>query len=109
MKSPIKSLYLNNSFFVSLGLLCVLFVFAHIWDFLFFPSVVLLGVFACLLIIDALMLFSPNSGVESSRVISDRFSNGDENEVVIEIENRYPFNVNVEVIDRKSTRLNSSH
>ena len=99
MKSPVKSTYLNNSFFVSLGLLCVLFIFAHIWDFLFFPSVVVLGVFVCLLIVDGLMLFSSNSGVESSRIISDRFSNGDENEVVIEVENRYPFNVNVEIID----------
>jgi len=52
-----------------------------------------------LLIFDFALLFSKNKGFFATRSHAERFSNGDENPVRIDLENRYGFLVRVEVID----------
>lgn len=52
-----------------------------------------------LFIIEYLFLFLPKKGVYAVRSHAERFSNGDENPVQINIENFYPLPVGVEIID----------
>jgi uncharacterized protein (DUF58 family) len=101
MKNPTGSLYIHKSFFVVLGAMCVLFIAAHIWVAVFVPAVIVLGVFVCLVAVDWLMLYAtpPAGRITAVRTLSDRFSNGDENTVSIEVENSYPFTVSIEMID----------
>ncbi len=49
-------------------------------------------------LLESVLLYS-QKGMEASRIMSKRFSNGDENEVRIRVENNYWFPVKVEVID----------
>ena len=49
--------------------------------------------------LDFVLLFLMGGGVKATRIVSPRFSIGDENKVTLEIENLYPFNTHNVVID----------
>ena len=51
-----------------------------------------------LILIDAFLLYRTH-GLTAERVLPDRLSNGDENKVQLLLQNRYSYNVQVEVID----------
>ena len=50
-------------------------------------------------IIDLLLLFRSQRPIKARRELPQRFSNGDPNPINIEIQNRYPFDVSLEIID----------
>ena len=56
-------------------------------------------VVAILVLIDLLMLYHLGKGVFARRHAPERLSNGDDNELGIYIENLYPFDINVGIID----------
>jgi uncharacterized protein (DUF58 family) len=58
----------------------------------------LLLAFVCVTIAEAVVLYHRH-GIEASRLCADRFSNGDENKVTLQVVNHYAFPVHVEVID----------
>jgi uncharacterized protein (DUF58 family) len=88
-------------FFKVLWGLSLLFVCAFIWPLLYLPAVVLLTAWASLVLVDLLMLYSRSSQcyISAERVLPERFSNGDLNEVVLLLENFFPYTVKLEVID----------
>ncbi|HYH14283.1 MAG TPA: DUF58 domain-containing protein [Flavisolibacter sp.] len=51
------------------------------------------------ILVDALFLYSKKEGLAADRLIQERLSNGDENKVVIYLENTYGFTINCRVID----------
>lgn len=59
----------------------------------------LLVVVFFLAIIDAFMLYSLKTGVVADRKLPERLSNGDLNQIHIEVSNQYPFAVKVNIID----------
>jgi len=73
---------------------CGLFV-----PFMYTIAMVLLVIFVLVTSVDILMLYRIKSPLESRRITSDKFSNGDENEIEIYLTHHYPFLVNVSVID----------
>ncbi|WP_228547316.1 DUF58 domain-containing protein [Nonlabens antarcticus] len=52
-----------------------------------------------LLFVDFLLLYRSKNGVEASRVLPDKFSNGDENTVEIKLRNNYGFKAHYKIID----------
>jgi len=94
-----KDLFLTNRLFAALAASVVFFLFSF-----FFPWLgVLPGLFfwtvLALFLIDVLMLYRSSKGVFARRHAPERLSNGDENELGIYIENLYPFNVSIGIID----------
>ena len=83
----------------------------YLWSPMFTVGRVALLLFVLAAIADALLLWSPTlnaqrstlnsqpSALNAFRQMSDRFSNGDENDVRIRVESNYRFPVRVEVID----------
>ena len=72
---------------------------------MFIVGKALLWLFLAAMVVDIVLLWvsSPRGegrrGLSAFRQMADRFSNGDDNEVRLRIENSYPFAVKVEVID----------
>jgi uncharacterized protein (DUF58 family) len=60
-----------------------------------------MGVLAMLVlfVLDYLMLFNNRTGIFARRTHAERFSNGDENAVRLDVENRYVFQVSLEIVD----------
>ena len=49
--------------------------------------------------IDLVILYRFKNGFSSKRIVSDKLSNSDENEIAITLENNYPFQVYISLID----------
>jgi len=96
------SVFLTRRFFYLLTALIVGFVMAFFLPWLLGALQIGLGGLALLTLLDALLLYAPSQGgspVVGRRVLGDKLSNGDDNEVQLYLESRYRFDVQVEVID----------
>ncbi|BAO55844.1 cell division protein DivIC (FtsB), stabilizes FtsL against RasP cleavage [Nonlabens marinus S1-08] len=81
---------------IAIVLLFILaFFFERLEDYLVLGFFILIG----LLVVDLFLLYLPKSGVMGSRVLPDKFSNGDENPVEIRLRNNYSFKASYRIID----------
>ena len=79
---------------------CVILLFlAFFVKFLFQPAVALTLVILSLTLLEYIFLFFFNGEVRATRIMSPRFSIGDENEITLSITNSYPFKVSALLID----------
>lgn len=85
-------------FFVLLAVLVLLIGLGFAVPLMFFVGRWLLGALFVLLLLDAVLLYGKR-GVQVWRTMSERFSNGDDNEVDIRVESQYPFPLNLQIID----------
>ena len=99
MKKFFKALFIHATFFYALLGIITVFVFSYFFPVLYTFSWALLFILILLTIIDVLLVFSPHKAIVASRLVPDRFSNSDENEVQIFVENNYTFRIKIEVID----------
>ena len=99
MKKFFKALFIHATFFYALLGIITVFVFSYFFPVLYTFSWALLFILILLTIIDVLLVFSPHKAIVASRLVPDRFSNSDENEVQIFVENKYTFRIKIEVID----------
>jgi len=99
IKKYIGALFITARLYAALIVCAALFVlrFFFIWlgdiPFIAFMVLVVLAVY------DYVILFMKQKGIFAVRTMAERLSNGDENEIRIDIENFYPFKVQLEVID----------
>ena len=94
-----KKLYLNNLFFYLLIGNIVFFVVAFFFPKIYKLSWFLFLILIALLIVDTLILFLNKKGIEASRIMAEKLSNGDENAITISIKNYYFFPVFAQIID----------
>ena len=94
-----KKLYLNNLFFYLLIGNIVFFVLAFFFPKIYKLSWFLFLILIAFLIVDTLILFLNKKGIEASRIMAEKLSNGDENAITISIKNYYFFPVFVQIID----------
>jgi uncharacterized protein (DUF58 family) len=66
---------------------------------LFTAAQALAGVTLLLLIIDCIILFVPKKPVHARREMTDRLSNGDDNEIILFLESNYTFKIHANIID----------
>lgn len=97
--SLLKSIYLNNLLFYILSGIIGLAIFGFLFPTLFFVAKLMLFVLLMLIIVDLLLLYKNKNGIEAHRILMDKLSNGDENEISIKMTNNYPFLVRLEIID----------
>jgi uncharacterized protein (DUF58 family) len=76
----------------------------------FFPALFPLGIagLICLsiaILVDSLLLYGKREGLMAIRHLQERFSNGDENKVDIQLENNYGFAIRCRVIDELPFQL----
>lgn len=95
----IKSLYLTNRFFYGLAIIAVVLVAGFFVPVLFAAGKATLYVYGGIAVVDILMLYSRKTGINASRTMADKLSNGDPNPILVEVESRYPFLIYTEVID----------
>jgi uncharacterized protein (DUF58 family) len=95
----VRSLYLNNRLFWCVGVLVALFIISFIaGDFIMAPKLLFFLLLA-LIITDLLLLFRVRKGFSGERMVPDRLSNGDENEIRIPLQNFYSFPVTLRLFD----------
>jgi len=94
----IGSLFLTTRLYVSVGVCAALFVVSFYYPPLFIIPKILFYIIVFLVIVDYFFLFF-GKAPSAKRIMADRFSNGDENKVTLEITNNMAFPVQMEIID----------
>ena len=94
-----KELFLTNLLFASLTFVVILFVLSFFFPWLGDIPLVVFFAIILLIVTDIIMLYRIESGIFARRNTAERLSNGDDNKIVIHLENFYPFPVKIGVID----------
>ena len=92
-------MYLTRRFFLLLSLSILVIACGTMWQRLFIAGCIMAGLLLVLTVVDALRLYRRKGSIEASRIVGERMSNGDDNEVNLHILSHYPFTVDAEVID----------
>ncbi|WP_339794155.1 DUF58 domain-containing protein [uncultured Imperialibacter sp.] len=92
-------LFVTNRFYYSATALTIGFAASYFFPVLLIPVKLTFFAFMALLAADLLLLFITGGEVSCERELPERFSNGDDNAVVLRITNRYSFGLDVEVLD----------
>ncbi|MFT5892800.1 MAG: hypothetical protein ACI9Y7_002914 [Dokdonia sp.] len=99
LKRFIKSLFIGNRIFYALTFIGVIYLLSY-WFNSLFPIANLLALgLSVLFFIDCLVLFRGSKHITAQRLLPEKFSNSDENELTVTIQNNYPFEVMVDIID----------
>ena len=99
MRRIFKQLYLNNFLFYCLMGIILLFIVAYFFPALYHAVWYALYVLIAFVCIDILLLFGSNKKVIGIRNMSEKLSNGDENEIHIALNNQFTFPVHLKIID----------
>lgn len=94
----IKSLYTTARLFYAVTLIALLFLISNWVEGLFAITWLLVFLLFLLILMEAIMLFK-NSAFKATRILPEKFSNSDENEVFLKIENHYSFLIYINLID----------
>ena len=94
-----KNLFIRNRFFIALFVAAVLYIFSFFFAALLPVAHLFLAIVFLVLITDILMLFGTKKGITATRILPEKLSNGDENQVSIEATNDYFYPVHAEIID----------
>lgn len=95
----LRKLYINNFFFYALLGVIAVYLFAFFFPFLYSAAGYLLLILLAFLFLDLMILFLARNGVDATRITPEKFSNGDENAVNVNIRNYYTFPVQAKIID----------
>ncbi|RYE00209.1 MAG: DUF58 domain-containing protein, partial [Sphingobacteriales bacterium] len=95
----IISLFFSSRFYWTLGAIACLFGISFLIAPLFTITKFLLAIFVLLVLLDYAILFFSSSRVTAERIVPERFSNGDENIVKLELKNEFPFRAQIKIID----------
>jgi uncharacterized protein (DUF58 family) len=95
----IAPLFFTRRWYAALIAVAVLFVCRFFLSWLGVIPYLALLTLVVLFSMEYLLLFKTKRGVFGRRTHADRFSNGDDNLVQVHIENKYPFAIQLEVID----------
>ncbi|MBK7885438.1 MAG: DUF58 domain-containing protein [Chitinophagaceae bacterium] len=98
-KKYIGDLFLAARFFIAFGACIVLLILSFFFPVLSQLSVITLLLFAVLVFFDYLFLFIVSKAPAARRITAERFSNGDENKIELQVKNTMPFTVNMEIVD----------
>lgn len=95
----IKNLYFTYRLGYALAALCLLFIMGFWSPVIFFIAKIILFLFLCYCIFEIIVLFQNEEGILANRSVPKKLSNGDQNPILISIDNRYDFEVDVLVFD----------
>ena len=94
-----KNLYIHERFYIYISAIAAVFLVSFWIPILFVIAWYLVTILAVLFISDVYLLFNSKKGILARRILTQKFSNSDNNPIPITIKNNYNFNVEVKVID----------
>ena len=94
-----SSFFLNRIAYYIAGVAAAAYVLSYFLPFLFLVGHIILVLLAISIFVDMILLYGKSKGIQSKRITAERFSNGDQNKVLLHIDNDYSFPVMLSVID----------
>ncbi len=98
MLNFLKSFYLTARFFYVMAALAVLFLMSYWFNGLYGIVWILSFALIVAILFELSMLYS-KTGLKGERILPEKFSNSDMNEVIVQLFNTHPFKIEVSIID----------
>ncbi|SNR31418.1 DUF58 domain-containing protein [Lutibacter flavus] len=95
----IRNIYIHQRFYIYISIIAATFLVSFWFPILYSVSWFLVTILGVLFIGDIFILFSVKNGVNARRILTEKFSNSDENPVPITVKSNYKFKVEVKLID----------
>ena len=99
MLKRFRPFYLQNRFFYACLSIIILFIISFVLPRWFNIVKLLLLVLLTFTFLDILLLFFSKKGINTVRSLAEKFSNGDQNQILLTLDNFYSFPVYVRIID----------
>ena len=93
------SFYLSRTVYYIGGLAVILYILSFFIPVLYDVATVILLLLLAGVVVDAVLLFGKRYAMRAERITSERWSNGDDNKVVLHFQNNYSFAIDAAVID----------
>jgi uncharacterized protein (DUF58 family) len=94
-----QSFYLDKVVYYIAGGSVVLYICSYFIPVLYDVASIVLSLLVIAVLLDAILIFSKRDGIAGERMTSDRWSNGDENRIMLHFKNNFTFPVFIHVID----------
>ena len=94
-----KSFYLNKIVYYIAGGAAAVFVISYFIPELFRIAQVILVLLSIGIVIDIFLLYQKSKALSAERITADRYSNGDDNKVILRFRNYFSFPVTLVIID----------
>lgn len=95
----IRSLYVNTRLFYALAAIMLCLLLSYWFNSLFALGLLALAGFGILVLLDGISLWRAKNKISARRLLPEKFSNSDQNELPIEIRNNYGFDITAEIIE----------
>jgi len=95
----IKSLYIHERFFVYISVIAVTFLISFWFPFLYAVAWFMVVILGVLFISDIYILFKNKKGMDARRILTEKFSNSDDNPISITLKNNFNFKIEVKIIE----------
>lgn len=95
----IRNIYIHQRFFTYISIVSALFLVSYWFPVIYNLVWILVTIILVLFFSDFYILFSSKNGVNARRILTEKFSNSDENPVSITVNNNYKFNIEIKIID----------
>ena len=100
-----QSFYLDKLAYYIGGSAVVLYVFSYFIPVLYDVASIILLLLIIAVLTDSLLIFGKRYALRAERITSERWSNGDENKVILHFQNNYSFPVSAHIIDELPTQF----
>jgi uncharacterized protein (DUF58 family) len=94
-----KALFITKRFYLLLITVVVFYVFAFYFPVLRLPAFIFSMLLLATAVVDIIILFARRSPLQATRILPEKLSNGDDNPAKIFINSKYPYAVDVNIID----------
>ncbi len=95
----IKKLYIHERFYAYIAIIAATFLVSFWFPILYVIAWYLVTILGVLFVSDVFLLFNDKNGISARRILTQKFSNSDDNPIPITIKNNYNFKIEVKVID----------
>ncbi len=95
----LRDLYLGNRLFLLIGITVLAFLLAFVFGGGYLIPKIIFFLLVASLFTDLILLFRVKRGLRGERLLADKLSNGDENEISIYLESFYTFPISLRVFD----------
>lgn len=95
----IRTLYLSKRLFQAASVVVCAFILVFVFDLPVLLPKILFVAWVAVILTDLVLLYRTRVGLRGIRRVPERLSNGDENDIRIELDNLYPFKASLEIVD----------
>ncbi len=94
-----QSFYLDKLAYYIAASSVILYIFSYFIPVLYDVAGIILLLLSISLLVDVFLIFGKRSALRAERITAERWSNGDDNKVILHFQNNYSFPVTLHVID----------